>query len=71
MATPFKWYCCRYVLRVISVELSYADTLANVFNRCRDKCYKPDRPGQLCEKDRCVNPRREHGIPGTIHKHFS
>lgn len=71
MATPFKWYCCRYMLRVVCVDLSFADTLANVFHRCSDRCYKPDRPGRLCEKDSCVNPRKAQGIPKTIHKHYA
>lgn len=71
MAIPFKWYCCRYLLRILCIDVSYSDKLASVFFRCRDGRYKTERPGRLCEKGACVNPRKQCGIPQTIHRHYS
>ena len=46
-------------------------TQAQVFFKCRDGCYKPDRPGMLCEKRDCLNKRKEHGIPKTVHRFYT
>ena len=60
----FKWWCCRYLLRVICVDCSYSDRTVCVFHRCRDGTYKPDRVVMRCEKECCTNSRRrEHGTP--------
>ena len=66
----FKWWCCRYLLRIICVDCSYGDKTARAFHKCRDGTYKPNRPGLLCEKEACANPHRKHGIPKTIHKQY-
>lgn len=66
----FKWWCCRYLLRVVCVDCSYGDKPANVFHKCRDGRYKPDRPGLLCEKGVCTNTHKEHGLPTTTHRYY-
>lgn len=70
MTNLFKWWCCRYLLRVICIDCSYDDEQACVFHKCRDRTYRRNRPGLLCEKKECMNPRRKHGIPNTVHKHY-
>lgn len=67
----FKWFCCRYLLRILCIDTSYSDKKAQVFFKCRDGCYKPDRPGMLCDKRACLNCRKEHGIPKTVHRFYS
>ncbi len=71
MAAPFRWYVCRYLLRVICIDRSFSDLTANIFHKCRDCSYKPARPGFMCEKEDCKNPRRKHGIPKTTHRYYS
>lgn len=70
MNRQFKWWCCRYLLRIICVDCSFSDKAACVFHRCRDGTYKPDRPGLTCEEGACMNPRRKHGIPTTVQKYY-
>lgn len=67
----FKWWCCRYLLRVICVDCSYSDKRACLFYRCQDKLYKQSRPGLFCEEEACINPRRKHGIPRTVHRDYT
>ena len=62
----FKWWCCRYMLRVFCIDRSWGDSNSCIFHKCRDASYKPERPGMLCEKEECVNPRRKNGTPKTI-----
>ncbi len=71
MFSLFKWYCCRYMLRVVCVDCSYGDCKATIFHVCQDKKYRPNRPGMGCEKEACLNARRKHGIPKTLHKIYS
>ena len=66
MAARFKWYCCRYMLRIICVDRSFSDTTTRVFQKCCDCSYKPERSGMVCEKRGCVNSRKAHGIPKTV-----
>ncbi len=70
MNRQFKWWCCRYLLRIICIDCSFSDKTACMFHRCRDGTYKPGRPGLMCEKGACVNPRRKHGIPTAVQKYY-
>lgn len=68
MLSQFKWWWCRYMLRVICADGSYDDCPTTIFHVCRDRKYRPARPGMGCEKGTCENHRKKHGLPKTIHK---
>lgn len=69
MTTRFKWWCCRYLLRIICIDSSLGtrDPIhAHIFHRCRDAKYKSNRLDIMCEKEDCGNRRRKNGIPKTV-----
>ena len=71
MSGLFKWWCCRYMLRVFCVDCSFSDTTACISHKCRDRKYKRDRSGPMCEKENCVNSRKKNGIPRTEYIYYS
>jgi len=69
MNHPFKWWCCRYLLRLIFVRDNGASgdkpNPATIVHRCQDVKYRPGRPDMLCDKEDCENCRQTHGRPRT------
>ena len=70
MNHPFKWWCCRYLLRVIFVrdnkDSRNKPNPAFIVHRCRDMKYRPERLNMTCEKEDCENCRQKHGRPRTV-----
>ena len=70
MNHQFKWWCCRYLLRVIFVRDNRASknepNPATIVHRCRDLKYRPERLNMTCEKEDCENCRQQHGRPRTV-----
>lgn len=66
----FKWWCCRYLLRVIFVRDNRASknkpNPATIVHRCQDLKYRPERPDMTCDKEDCDNCRQKHGRPRTV-----
>ena len=70
MNQTFKWWCCRYLLRVIFVRDIPASknkpNRATIVHRCRDLKYRPERPDMACDKEDCKNCRQKHGRPWNV-----
>ena len=59
MNHQFKWWCCRYLLRVIFVrdnrDSKNEPNPAIIVHQCRDLKYRPERPDMTCDKEDCGN----------------